>query len=143
MLESVDASRSIIQTPDKTSVRYYLYSVTSTLWPIYANQSQSYCNNAQMTGRTMKVLSFTGGSRMNNSKLCNILEVGSRVALRERLEVFGECSQVGARCYRRPFSELRPLTISKTIVRWWNRNVPGKIVLRNWEYVIRIQKERC
>ena len=43
----------------------------------------------------MKELSFTGGSRMNNSKLCNILEVGSRVALRERLEVFGECSQVG------------------------------------------------
>lgn len=31
---------------------------------------------------------------MNNSKLCNILEVGSRVALRQRLEVFWECSQV-------------------------------------------------
>lgn len=55
---------------------------------------------AQVTGRTMKVLSFTRGSEMNNSKLCNILEVGSRIALRERLEVFWECSQVGITCHR-------------------------------------------
>ena len=43
----------------------------------------------------MKVLSFPRASPMNNSQLCNILEVGSRVALGERLGVFGECSQVG------------------------------------------------
>lgn len=46
---------------------------------------------------------------MNNSKLCNILEVGSRVALRERLEVFWECSQVGRPGVIRPFGELLPL----------------------------------
>lgn len=69
---------------------------------------------------------------MNNSKLCNILEVGSRVALRERLEVFWECSQVGKPGVIRPFGELLPLeNHSQT----WR--IKGEIVLRDCEYILK------
>lgn len=77
-------------------------------------------------------LSLPSSLPMNNSKLCNILEVGSRVALRERLEVFWECSQVGKPGVIRPFGELLPLeNHSQT----WR--IKGEIVLRDCEYILK------
>lgn len=75
----------------------------------YVNATRNYSNTTELTNNE-SVIVHQAPFPMNNSKLCNILEIGSRVALRERLEVFWECSQVGRQPgVMRPFGELLPL----------------------------------